>query len=967
MTERDIFIVALQKEDPAQRRAYLDEVCARHPELRKQVESLLRLHEGAGSFLEKPAAAPAATRPFRDADEHASAHEVPGAVIGPYKLLEQIGEGGFGVVYMAEQQQPVRRKVALKIIKPGMDTRQVVARFQAERQALALMDHPNIAQIHDGGTTADGRPYFVMELVKGVPVTDYCDRCGLTTRERLDLFLSVGQAVQHAHQKGVIHRDIKPSNVLVAIRDGRPVVKVIDFGVAKAINQRLSEQTLQTGFHQMIGTPLYMSPEQAELSPLDVDTRADIYALGVLLYELLTGTTPFAKERLRGAGYDEIRRIIREEEPPWPSARLSTLQDELTAVAARRRTEPRQLLRTVRGELDWIVMKALEKDRARRYDTASALAADVQRHLADEPVEACPPSRGYRLRKYARKHKRALATAGVFAALLVAAAGTSIALASWALRERDRAEAREREAETNLKGALRAADQMLTHVADVKLVNVPQMEPVRRELLRDALRFYQAFLRDKGDSPVIRSEAGMAYRRVGKIQFLLGQRKEADESYRQAVALGEQMLAESPDDPASLDRLAEVHQELGVFYQETQRWAQAEQTLRRGVALREQLDRRDPAYPQNRSGLAALHANLVALYRILGQFDQAEAAFRTGNAITEDLLSRDAKNAQYLLTLATCHLNMGLVYGAEDRTADAEAAYRKAADLFQQLLRDQPDNVDYQKRLAATYNNLGLTYARERNHAKAEAAYQQSLALHEAIFRDHPKVVAYRVDVGSAYGNMAMHVRQSRSPEESLPWAARAIDLVAHVLEENPDNRAARGCLHNAHFGRAIALRKLGRDEEAAEDWKRVLELSAGQADITMRLYRPSPLAHVGEHVQAAAEMETLLTEGKVQPVNLYDFGYAYARCAAAAAKDARLPPAEREQLADRYGRRSVELLRQAQARGYFRDPARLARMNENKDFDPVRGREDFKGLVAELEAKQKEAPVKNLQSEKQP
>src|SRR5258708_16246433 len=311
MSERDIFIAALQKEGPAERKAYLDEACARQPELRQPVEHLLRLHAGAGSFLEEPAAELAATGAFQVAAEKASSSEAPGALIGPYKLLEQIGEGGFGVVFLAEQQQPVRRKVALKIIKPGMDTRQVIVRFEAERQALALMDHPHIAQIHDGGTTSDGRPFFVMELVKGIPITDYCDQCSLTTRERLDLFMSVCHAGQHAHQKGVIHRDIKPSNVLVAIQDSQPMVKVIDFGVAKAINQRLSEHTLVTGFHQMIGTPLYMSPEQAEMSPLDVDTRADIYALGVLLYELLTGTTPFEKERLSKASYDEIRRIVR--------------------------------------------------------------------------------------------------------------------------------------------------------------------------------------------------------------------------------------------------------------------------------------------------------------------------------------------------------------------------------------------------------------------------------------------------------------------------------------------------------------------------------------------------------------------------------------------------------------------------------------------------------------------------------
>src|SRR5713101_5122655 len=310
MSERDLFIAALQKEDPAERQAYLDEACAPQPELRQQVEHLLRLHEGAGSFLEEPAAELAATAAIPGAAEQALSPETPGAVIGPYKLLEQIGEGGFGVVFLAEQQRPIRRRVALKIIKPGMDTRQVIARFEAERQALALMDHPHIAQIHDGGTTSDGRPFFVMELVKGIPITDYCNQCSLTTRERLDLFLSVCHAGQHAHQKGVIHRDIKPSNVLVAIQDGRAVPKVIDFGVAKALHQRLTDQSLYTEIGQVIGTLEYMSPEQAELSTLDIDTRTDVYGLGVLLYELLTGTTPLDRRRLTKAAYTEMVRII---------------------------------------------------------------------------------------------------------------------------------------------------------------------------------------------------------------------------------------------------------------------------------------------------------------------------------------------------------------------------------------------------------------------------------------------------------------------------------------------------------------------------------------------------------------------------------------------------------------------------------------------------------------------------------
>jgi WD40 repeat protein len=342
-----------------------------------------------------------------------------GTMIGRYRLLEQIGEGGFGVVYMSEQQEPVQRKVALKIIKPGMDTKEVIARFEAERQALALMDHPNIARVLDAGTTAAGRPYFVMELVRGIPLTDYCDQSGLPLRERLRLFIKVCQAVQHAHQKGVIHRDIKPSNVLVTLHDGEPVPKVIDFGVAKALGQKLTEKTVFTGFQHMIGTPAYMSPEQAALSGLDIDTRADIYSLGVLAYELLTGVTPFDAEAFRRAAVGEIQRLIRETEPLKPSTRLQSLGEKLTEVARQRRTEPGALSRLLRGDLDWIVMRCLEKDRQRRYATASGLAADVTRHLNNEPVVARPPGKVYRFQKLVRRHKLVFVAAGAVAVSLV--------------------------------------------------------------------------------------------------------------------------------------------------------------------------------------------------------------------------------------------------------------------------------------------------------------------------------------------------------------------------------------------------------------------------------------------------------------------------------------------------------------------------------------------------------------------
>jgi WD40 repeat protein/serine/threonine protein kinase len=421
---KEVFLDALDVGPTGDRAAFLDAACGGDPALRAEVEGLLAHHPRVGAFLATAVRDPDATA------AHVEAADGPGTVVGAYRLMEQIGEGGFGLVFVAEQTHPVRRQVALKVIKPGMDTREVVARFEVERQALALMDHPNIARVFDAGATPAGRPFFVMELVRGSAVTQYCDAHQLAPRDRLGLFVDLCGAVQHAHQKGVIHRDIKPSNVLVASYDGTPVVKVIDFGIAKAVGPALTDKTVYTRFAQMVGTPLYMSPEQAGSSGLDVDTRTDIYALGVLLYELLTGTTPFDRGRFKGAGYEEIRRIIVEEEPSRPSTRVSTLGLAATTASANRRTDPRRLTALIRGDLDWIVMKALEKERGRRYETAGAFAADVRRYLADEPVLARPPSAAYRFRKFARRNTRGLVTA---AALAVVVAGTVVGLAATTL------------------------------------------------------------------------------------------------------------------------------------------------------------------------------------------------------------------------------------------------------------------------------------------------------------------------------------------------------------------------------------------------------------------------------------------------------------------------------------------------------------------------------------------------------
>jgi serine/threonine protein kinase/tetratricopeptide (TPR) repeat protein len=534
----------------------LEEYVERRPDLACQIRDLL----SAALAMEQPGAG--LTFDFTPEKERV------GAMIGRYKLLQRIGEGGFGVVYMAEQQHPIQRKVALKVIKPGFDTKQVIARFEAERQALALMDHENIAKVLDAGATDSGRPYFVMELVHGLPITQFCDENELPPRERLELFVLVCRAVQHAHTKGIIHRDLKPTNVLVTLQDGVPVPKVIDFGVAKATGQQLTEKTLFTHFAQMVGTPLYMSPEQAEMTSVDVDTRSDVYSLGVLLYELLTGTTPLDKERLKRSAFDEVRRLIREEEPPRPSTRLSTLGDQAKTISARRKCDPPQLGRLMRGELDWIVMKALEKDRRLRYETATGLALDIERYLRDDPVEACPPSAGYRLRKLVRRYRLPIGMAAVFLVMLTLASIVSIWQAIRATRaerqvvqQRDQveaalrqqehalreAEAQRQRAEENFRQARIAVNDLVLWPALGREGQLP--DPVRNKLVEVAIKYYTSLGDASSTDPSMQYDAAIGQRTLGFLLKGTGDLRGSEELLRRSISTLEALHREHPGRP----------------------------------------------------------------------------------------------------------------------------------------------------------------------------------------------------------------------------------------------------------------------------------------------------------------------------------------------------------------------------------------------------------------------------------
>jgi eukaryotic-like serine/threonine-protein kinase len=775
-----------------ERAAYLDEACSGDSGLRQRIEELLRASEEAGVFLQNPAAdrpGPGGTLRLE-----LTPAEKPGDKISRYKLLQQIGEGGCGVVYMAEQTEPVHRRVALKVIKLGMDTKQVIARFEAERQAVTLMDHPNIAKVLDAGATETGRPYFVMELVRGIKITDYCDQNNLSTRERLDLFIQVCQAIQHAHQKGIIHRDIKPSNILVTVNDGVPVPKVIDFGIAKATQGRLTDKTLFTAFEQFIGTPAYMSPEQAVMTSLDIDTRSDIYSLGVLLYELLTGKTPFDANALLQAGLDAMRRMIREVEPPKPSARLSTMLDaERATTASQRQTEPPKLIHLLKGDLDWIVMKCLEKERSRRYETANGLAADIKRHLNTEPVLARPPSKFYEFQKSVRRHKFGFAAAAALFMVLAGGLLVSTREATRANREARRAlqaeaVAKERLAESQavskfMMGVFQSPDPTrdghtitVAETLNRAATNLDRdlgAQPALRAQLQDTLcgtycalglyreaipleeKLYDYYLKNLG------AENSYTLREMGNLAVSytsVGRKEEALKLSEQFLTLDRKVLG--PENTNTLMAMSILANSYWVYGRRDEALKLREQAL----ALNRKV--RGPEHPDTLRAIT----DLAVSYDSAGREEEALK-------LREQVLALDRKvfGPEHPDTLLTME-NLAVSYDSAGRKEEALKLLEEVLASDRKVLGpEHPDTLSVMENLAGSYWGTGRK--------------DEALKLLEQVLASESKVLGpENPDTLWAMENLARSYAEAGRQEEAFRLHEQALALDRKVLgPEHPD------------------------------------------------------------------------------------------------------------------------------------------------------------------------------------
>lgn len=860
MTERELFLQALDIPDRVERVAFLARACADRPDLRAGLEQLLQAHEHAGAFLAQPHPAAGAVEPTVAQPPPTAPTEAAGMLVaGRYKLLQQIGEGGMGSVWMADRTEPVKRRVAVKLIRAERgQSKTILARFEAERQAIALMDHPHIARLLDAGTTDAGSPFFVMELVKGVPLNEFCDTHKLSIAERLNLFMQVCSAVQHAHQKGVIHRDLKPTNILVESHDGKPVPKVIDFGLAKATTgMQLTEHTLFTGFGTVMGTPQYMAPEQANFNAVDIDTRADIFALGVILYELLTGTTPITRETIKKAALDEMLKLIREQEPPTPSSRLSTSESQ-PSIAANRQTESAKLGRFVKGELDWIVLKALAKERDRRYETANGFAKDIERFLNQEPVTAGPPSASYRLRKFAQRNQaKVLAAALVLLAMLVGIAGTSFGLvrADHMRRLAERAAGAERQAKTEAEQekarAVQAADAerqarereaverakaekardrtrdvldaMTSSVTGDSLSTQQQISEDQKKFLTEVLTYYQEFAGEKADDEQTRDRTANAAFRVGLIEYRLGRKERGIAAYQLAQEGWRSLAADFPAVADYRQRQATSHYNIGLSLYDLGKRAESEEQYRQALAIRVQLAADFPKVPDYRYDLALGHNNFGILLMELGKPAEAEDQYRKTLAIHEAL--PDVPSApDYHLARAGSHNNLAGLLADRGKLAEAEEHIRQALAIRKKMVADFPTVTNCWRDLAQSYNSIGILLDELGKRTEALENHRQALAIREKLAADFPAVPYHRQAVADVHSNLGQLLARLEKQPEAEDHFRQSLAIREKLVADFPTVPSYQIDLGESYLNFGHLFRRGGRARESLGWFDKAIE-----------------------------------------------------------------------------------------------------------------------------------------------
>lgn len=831
---------------PEQRQAALEDQCANQPELAARVAELLAAHGAADSFLDDTADG-FVVRQLLDTGA------TEGMVIAQrYTLRERIGEGGMGEVWVAKQTEPIKRRVAMKLIKAGMDSRAMLSRFEQERQALAMMDHPNIARVLDGGLTPTGQPFFVMELVNGLPLTQFCDEAKLSLQQRLEIFVPICQAVQHAHQKGIVHRDLKPANILVTMVDGRPVPKIIDFGLAKAISGNLTDQTL-TQFGAVLGTLEYMSPEQASFSGTDVDTRADIYSLGVILYEMLTGLKPIDRLVLQNAALIEMIRIIREEEPSKPSKRLST--DAMApSMAALRQTEPQKLTALLRGELDWVVMKCLEKQRERRYETANALARDIQRYLADEVVEARPPSWGYGLTKFVRRHRGQVVAAGLVLIVLVAGiCGTSWGL-FWALRESD-AKGKALAAETAERKRAEKAEQEVRRERDAKTEALAAEEQARQQtllalrsltdrvverhlaagqgrMLSDddkqfllvIARQWEAFATLTRENLESRSARMEGRASIGKMRHWLGEFATAEEDFHAALTIGKQLATEFPDNTEIRHRLAATHIALGNVLNVTGRLDEAERNYDAAMEIGQRLVEDSPSNPLYLEDLAITHTVLGSLLETNGQLKEAIIQESEAVAILKPLTEEFPARAKLRQELAKALHSQARLLRLTGKRQKAEVDYQEALAVQGKLVIDFPNRPEFHQQLAKFRNNWGVLLISKGQMKQAKVEFDEARSIFRQLAAHNPTRPEYRQDLAKGHENCGLLIlRSAGRTQDAKSEFDQAIAIFEQLAADFPNRPEFHENLASCYNSRGNLSRKSGNLDDATEDYTSAL------------------------------------------------------------------------------------------------------------------------------------------------